>query len=119
MKKVLILGSMILLSGCGDNTPKCNSDDTVGLVVEIAKTKDPIIRTWMQNKTISDVALADIRTQDVNKDRQISTCAATLNLTDRETNQVAFAFPITYTTQATDDHKNIYANVYGLPSSIK
>lgn len=115
MKKLLILSCMVLLSGCGDNAPECNGDDTVNLVAEIAQTKDAIISTWLSNKVITGVKVADIRTQGINKNNHISTCAANLNVIDRDTNKIAFTFPITYTAQLTDDGKNIYVNINGLP----
>ncbi|MBJ8674982.1 hypothetical protein I5375_03645 [Citrobacter freundii] len=115
MKKVLTLACMILLSACGDNTPQCNSDDTIGLVAEIAQTKDPLISQWLSNKAISGVKVADIRTQEVNKAHHTSTCAASLNLIDSDTNQTSLTYPIIYTAQSTDDGKNIYVNINGLP----
>lgn len=38
-KLVLLTISASLLTGCGDNTPKCNSDDAKSLVVDISKKK--------------------------------------------------------------------------------
>jgi hypothetical protein len=106
---------MVLLSGCGDDTPKCGDEATINLVAEISQTKDAIIRTWLSNKTVSDVNVVDIRTQEINKDIRMSTCAATLNVMDSKTNKIAFTFPITYTVQLADDNKNIYININGLP----
>lgn len=115
MKKILLLSSIILLSGCGDKTPKCTDEATIQTVMELAKTKSYAIKHILSTNMISDVEVTDIRTQEVDNGNHTSTCAANLVtiVTDQKYNSLTY--PITYTTQLTDDGKNTYINVIGLP----
>lgn len=114
MKKVLILACMILLSGCGDNTPKCNSDDTL----------DTLRSVISQNKGLwENLSIDNIRTVKKDASVGIGYCAADISYTIKATPKTAFIgitedtnfnIAITFTTQLTDDGKNIYVNVWGL-----
>lgn len=109
MKKILLLGSMILLTGCGDKTPKCGDESTKQTVVELVKTKSILVGMFARDM-IADATISNIRTTEVNKDTHISTCNANLIVKNKlvtDTN-AKLAYPISYTVQLTDDGKNIY-----------
>ncbi|EDX3113854.1 hypothetical protein B6O77_000873 [Salmonella enterica subsp. enterica serovar Mississippi] len=105
MKKILTLGCMILLSGCNDNIPKCNGTNTIETAVNIIK------REYAQ-LNYSKVEINNIRTTGKDKDIGMSQCAADVDL--GYTSGASFTKSITYTTQLTDDGKNIYVNIWGL-----
>lgn len=103
--KFLILGCAIIIAGCGDNTPKCNSTDTIETAVSIIK------RQYAQ-MNFSKVEIKNVRTTGKDKDIGMSQCAADVDL--GYTSGVNYTKPITYTTQLTDDGENIYVNIWGL-----
>lgn len=105
MKKIILIGSIFLLSACGDNTPQCNSSDTIETAVSIIK------RQFAQ-MNFTKVEIKNIRTTGKDKDVGISQCAADVDL--GYSSGANYTKPITYTTQLTDDGNNIYVNIWGL-----
>lgn len=112
--KFLILGCAIILAGCGDNTPKCNGENTL----------DTLRSVIAQNKGFyENLSIDNIRTVKKDASVGIGYCAADISYTIKATPKTAFIgitedtdfnSTITYTTQLTDDGKNIYVNVWGL-----
>lgn len=105
MKKFFLLGSIILIAGCGDNTPKCNSTDTIETAVSIIEKHYAIMN-------IENVELKNIRTTGKDKNIGMSQCAADADLSFKDNGNPTI--PVTYTTQLTDDGNNIYVNIWGL-----
>ena len=105
MKKtmLLVLIAAGLLTGCGEKTPKCSSDDAKNLVVDIARktiekgmTLDKDVRITVENESGLDVYQ----------------CAADLTFTKPDLQN---SLPITYRIQKTDEGKGqFYINVSGL-----
>ncbi|MFP1944406.1 hypothetical protein [Lonsdalea quercina] len=121
-KLVLLTISASLLTGCGDNTPKCNSDDAKSLVVDISKKQikkqfDQIRNSQMAGmvpKDADNIQLAVINVRTIKHDSLLDaySCSADLKMTlpDKTTK-----LPITYNIQKSDDSNGqFYINVFGL-----
>jgi len=121
-KLVLLTISASLLIGCGDNTPKCNSDDAKSLVVDISKKQikkqfDQIRNSQMAGmvpKDADNIQLAVINVRTIKHDSSLDaySCSANLKMTlpDKTTE-----LPITYNVQKSDDSNGqFYINVFGL-----
>lgn len=115
MKKILyttlLSASSLLLTGCGNNVPKCSDKDTTDLVKQISNDE-------MVNQMGKDFAakisynVEAIRTTDENEKTGAFECAADLKIT--ASNGISNKLPITYTVEGTDDGKQFYVNVFGL-----
>lgn len=111
-----------LLVGCGDSTPKCNSDDAKSLVVDISKKQIKKQFDQLRNSQMSEMVPKDadnirldvINVRTIKHDSSLDTytCSADLKMTLTEkTNEI----PITYNIQKTDDKNGrFYINVFGL-----
>ena len=110
--KMNILLSLIaasLIVGCGNKTPKCNSDEAKNLVVDIARktiekrmTLDKGVRIYVEN----------VRTVSHESGLDVYQCAADLTFAKPNMKD---SLSITYRIQKTDDGKGqFYINVYGL-----
>ncbi|CNB47448.1 Uncharacterised protein [Yersinia frederiksenii] len=111
-----------LLVGCGDSTPKCNSDDAKSLVVDISQKQikkqfDQLRNSQMSGmvpKDADNIKLDVINVRTVMHDSSLDTytCSADLKMTLPEK---ANELPITYNIQKTDDSNGqFYINVFGL-----
>ncbi|MGP2502779.1 hypothetical protein OH655_07915 [Pantoea dispersa] len=106
---ILVLAAASLMAGCGDKTPKCNSDDAKNLVVDIARktiekrmTLDKDVRIYVEN----------VRTVSHESGLDVYQCAADLTFAKPNMKD---SLPITYRIQKTEDGKRqFYINVYGL-----
>ncbi|MGC0836969.1 hypothetical protein [Pantoea agglomerans] len=122
LKLTLLFISASLLVGCGDNTPKCNSDDAKRLVVNISEKQikrqfDQLRNSQMAGMVPQDadnIQLAVINVRTVKHDSSLDaySCSADLKMTlPEKTNEL----PITYNIQRTDDSDGqFYINVFGL-----
>lgn len=111
-----------LLVGCGDSTPKCNSDDAKSLVIDISQKQikkqfDQLRNSQMAGMVPKDadniqLAIINVRTIKHDSSLDIYSCSADLKMTlPEKTNEV----PITYNIQKTDDSNGqFYINVFGL-----
>lgn len=120
--------STCLLIGCGDNTPKCNSDDAKKLVIDIAQKQINKQFDQLRNSQLASMVpkhtdslmlkVINIRTVKHDSSVDVYQCSANLQMTmlDDEsklpkTNEI----PITYNIQKTDDSNGqFYINVFGL-----
>ncbi|MGX1958520.1 hypothetical protein [Serratia proteamaculans] len=122
LKLVLLTICASLLTGCGDNTPKCNSDDAKSLVVDISQKQikkqfDQISNSQMAGmvpKDADNIQLAVINIRTIKHDSSLDaySCSADLKMTlpDKTTE-----LPITYNVQKSDDSNGqFYINVFGL-----
>lgn len=122
LKLVLLTICASLLTGCGDNTPKCNSDDAKSLVVDISQKQikkqfDQIRNSQMAGmvpKDADNIQLAVINIRTIKHDSSLDaySCSADLKMTlpDKTTE-----LPITYNVQKSDDSNGqFYINVFGL-----
>lgn len=122
LKLTLLFISASLLVGCGDNTPKCNSDDAKRLVVNISEKQikrqfDQLRNSQMAGMVPQDadnIQLAVINVRTIKHDSSLDaySCSADLKMTlPEKTNEL----PITYNIQRTDDSDGqFYINVFGL-----
>ncbi|AJJ06002.1 hypothetical protein ACQPT2_09870 [Erwinia amylovora] len=121
-KLALLCISASLLVGCGDSTPKCNSDDAKSLVVDISQKQikkqfDQLRNSQMAGmvpKDADNIQLAVINVRTIKHDSSLDaySCSANLKMTlpDKTTE-----LPITYNVQKTDDtNGQFYINVFGL-----
>ena len=111
-----------LLVGCGDSTPKCNSDDAISLVVDISKKQikkqfDQLRNSQMSGmvpKDADNIKLDVINVRTIKHDSSLDaySCSADLKMTlPEKTNEL----PIKYNIQKTDDSNGqFYINVFGL-----
>ncbi|MCB5323895.1 hypothetical protein LH412_18010 [Yersinia intermedia] len=111
-----------LLVGCGDSTPKCNSDDAKSLVIDISQKQikkqfDQLRNSQMSGmvpKDADNIRLDVINVRTINHEPSLDTftCSADLKMTLPErTNEL----PITYNIQKRDDNNGqFYINVFGL-----
>jgi len=120
--------STSMLIGCGDNTPKCNSDDAKKLVIDIAQKQINKQFDQLRNSQLAGMVpkhtdslmlkVINIRTVKHDSSVDVYQCSANLQMTmlDDEsklpkTNEI----PITYNIQKTDDSNGqFYINVFGL-----
>lgn len=120
--------STCLLIGCGNNTPKCNSDDAKKLVIDIAQKQINKQFDQLRNSQLAGMVpkhtdslmlkVINIRTVKHDSSVDVYQCSANLQMTmlDDEsklpkTNEI----PITYNIQKTDDSSGqFYINVFGL-----
>lgn len=98
-----------LMVGCGDKTPKCNSDDAKNLVVDIARKT--IEKGMTLDKDVR-ISVENVRTISHESGLDVYQCAADLAFAKPGTQD---SLPITYRIQKTDDGKGqFYINVNGL-----
>jgi hypothetical protein len=111
-----------LLVGCGDNTPKCNSDDAKSLVVDISQKQIKKQFDQLRNSQMSEMVPKDadnirlevinVRTIKYDSSLDAYSCSADLKMTLPEKKN---ELPITYNIQKTDDNNGqYYINVFGL-----
>jgi len=111
-----------LLVGCGDSTPKCNSNDAKSLVIDISQKQikkqfDQLRNSQMAAmvpKDADNIKLDVINVRTVMHDSSLDTytCSADLKMTLPEKTT---ELPITYNIQKTDDRNGqFYINVFGL-----
>lgn len=109
IKILLVLVAAGLIVGCGDKTPKCNSDDARNLVIEIAR------KTIEKGMTLDEgvlITVENVRTISHESSLDIYQCAAELTFAKPNMKD---SLPITYRVQKTEDGKGqFYINVYGL-----
>ncbi|EKN6183415.1 TPA: hypothetical protein ACPZHS_000422 [Yersinia enterocolitica] len=121
-KLALLCISASLLVGCGDSTPKCNSDDAKNLVVDISQKQikkqfDQLRNSQMAEmvpKDADNIRLDVINVRTIKHDSSLDTysCSADLKMTlPEKTNEL----PIKYNIQKTDGNNGqFYINVFGL-----
>ena len=98
-----------LMVGCGDKTPKCNSDDAKNLVVDIARKT--IEKGMTLDKDVR-ISVENVRTISHESGLDVYQCAADLTFTKPDLKD---SLPITYRIQKTDDGKGqFYININGL-----
>ncbi len=106
---LLVLISTGLLAGCGEKTPKCNSDDSKNLVMNIARKT--IEKGMTLDKDVR-ITVENVRTISHESGLDIYQCAADLTFTKPDLQN---SLPITYRIQKTDEGKGqFYINVSGL-----
>lgn len=106
---ILVLIAAGLIVGCGDKTPKCNSDDAKNLVIDIARKT---IEKGMTLDKDVQISVENVRTVSYESGLDIYQCAADLTFKKPGAQQ---SLPITYRIQKTDDRKGqFYINVSGL-----
>ncbi|HII3367990.1 TPA: hypothetical protein ACY3K0_000683 [Klebsiella michiganensis] len=106
---LLVLIASGLLAGCGEKTPKCNSDDAKNLVVDIARKT--IEKSMTLDKDVR-ISVENVRTISHESGLDVYQCAADLTFTKPDLKD---SLPITYRIQKTDDNKGqFYINVSGL-----
>ncbi|EPT8896221.1 hypothetical protein NMY27_16505 [Cronobacter dublinensis subsp. beijingensis] len=106
---LLVLIAANLIVGCGDKTPKCNSDDAKNLVVDIARKT---IEKGMTLDKDVQITVENVRTVSHESGLDVYQCAADLTFTKPNMKD---SLPITYRVQKVEDGKGqFYINVYGL-----
>jgi len=106
---LLVLAAAGLMMGCGDKTPKCNSDDAKKLVVGIARKT--IEKGMTLDKDVR-ITVENVRTISHESGLDVYQCAADLTFTKPDLQN---SLPITYRIQKTDEGKGrFYINVSGL-----
>ncbi|HAF1690101.1 TPA: hypothetical protein G9B13_000954 [Salmonella enterica] len=106
---LLVLAASGLMVGCGEKTPKCNSDDAKNLVVDIARKT---IEKGMTLDKDVQIAVENVRTVSHESSLDVYQCAADLAFTKLGAQQ---SLPITYRIQSTYDGKGrFYINISGL-----
>lgn len=106
---LLVLIASGLLAGCGEKTPKCNSDDAKNLVVDIARKT--IEKSMTLDKDVR-ISVENVRTISHESGLDVYQCAADLTFTKPDLRN---SLPITYQIQKTDEDKGqFYINVSGL-----
>lgn len=106
---LLVLVAAGLMMGCGDKTPKCNSDDAKNLVVDIARKT--IEKGMTLDKDVR-ISVENVRTVSHESGLDVYQCAADLTFAKPNMKD---SLPITYRIQKTDDGKGqFYINVSGL-----
>lgn len=128
IRLAILLLSTIILAGCGDSTPECNSDDAKNLVVNIAHKQIKKQFEQLRNSQMSGMVpentdslllkVINVRTLNHNSSTDTYQCAASLQmtLTDKQSKLPnTTELPITYSIQKTDDtNGQFYINVSGL-----
>ncbi|EIS0957397.1 hypothetical protein LY121_000542 [Salmonella enterica] len=106
---LLVLIAAGLLAGCGEKTPKCNSDDAKNLVVDIAR------KTIEKGMTLDKdvlISVENVKTISHQSELDVYQCAADLTFTKPDLKD---SLPITYRIQKTDEGRGqFYINVSGL-----
>jgi len=106
---LLVLIAAGLLAGCGEKTPKCNSNDAKNLVVDIARKT---IEKGMTLDKDVQISVENVRTISHESGLDVYQCAADLTFTKPELKD---SLPITYRIQKTDEGKGqFYINISGL-----
>lgn len=106
---LLVLIAVGFIVGCGDKTPKCNSDNAKNLVVDIARKT---IEKGMTLDKDVQISVENVRTISHEPSLDVYQCAADLTFAKPNMKD---SLPITYRIQKTDDGKGqFYINVYGL-----
>lgn len=106
---LLVLIAAGLMVGCGDKTPKCNSDDAKNLVVDIARKT---IEKGMTFDNDVRISVDNVRTLSHEPGLEVYQCAADLTFAKPNMKD---SLPISYRIQKTEDGKGqFYINVYGL-----
>lgn len=106
---LLLLIAAGLIVGCGDKTPKCNSDDAKNLVVAIARKT---IEKGMTLDKDVQITVENVRMVSHESNLDIYQCAADLKFAKPNMKD---SLPITYRIQKTEDGKGqFYINVSGL-----
>lgn len=106
---LLVLIAASLLTGCGEKTPKCSSDDAKSLVVDIARKT--IEKGMTLDKDVR-ITVENVRTLSHESGLDVYQCAADLTFTKPDLKN---SLPITYRIQKTDDNNGqFYINVSGL-----
>lgn len=100
------------ITGCTKPVPKCNDDESVALVKQIADTEMGN-QLGVEAAKIFSYKVNYIRTQNTDKKTGAHECAADLLITASNTGD-SNTLPITYTVELTDDGEQVYVNVFGL-----
>ncbi|KEA53012.1 hypothetical protein DT73_02970 [Mangrovibacter sp. MFB070] len=116
-----LVAASLLLTGCHDSTPKCNSDDAKNLVVSIAQRQMAKEFAQMRNSQMSgmvpkgadnaQLSVLNVLTTSHQSSPDVYQCSADLQIT---LSGKSTTIPITYNIQNTDDGKNFVINVFGL-----
>ncbi|SET36233.1 hypothetical protein [Thorsellia anophelis] len=102
--KIAILSITILLSGCGEITPKCDDDGVKQSVAELVQKKSDE-GIWYKSKHSGPLEVINISTQSHDEKIDIYTCAADIKYSMLG---AFFKFPVTYTVQKTEDKNGTY-----------
>lgn len=105
----LLLASFALVGCSTQNTPKCSDQETVDLVIEIAKEE---LEKGGMGSLIPELEfdVKNIRTTEHNKDVDSYRCAADFEMSGGAGTE---DFPIEYSVESTDDGESFYVNVWG------
>ncbi|CAI1752493.1 hypothetical protein [Serratia quinivorans] len=128
LRLVLLFVSTGLLVGCGDSTPKCNSEDAKNLVIDIAQKQINKQFDQLRNSQLSSMVpkhtdslilkVINIRTVKHDSSVDVYQCSANLQMTmldDESKLPKNNEIPITYNIQKTDDDNGqFYINIFGL-----
>lgn len=107
---VLILIIGLPLFGCTSSAPGCADAETIELVIQI--TKDEVAKAYGQEAADQfEYRVETIRTQSVNKDTGMCTCAADIVLIGPNGENTS---PITYKSELVEGDDQFYVTVYGL-----
>ncbi|KEA54397.1 hypothetical protein DT73_00545 [Mangrovibacter sp. MFB070] len=116
-----LVAASLLVTGCHDSTPKCNSDDAKNLVVSIAQRQMAKEFAQMRNSQMSgmvpkgadnaQLSVLNVLTTSHQSSPDVYQCSADLQIT---LSGKSTTIPITYNIQNTDDGKNFVINVFGL-----
>ena len=106
---LLVLIAAGLMVGCGDKTPKCNSDDAKNLVVDIARKT---IEKGMTLDKDVQISVENVRTVSHESGLDVYQCAADLTFAKPNMKD---SLPITYRIQKTEGGKGqFYINLFGI-----
>lgn len=116
-----LVAASLLLTGCHDSTPKCNSNDAKNLVVSIAQRQLAKEFAQMRNSQMSgmvpkgadnaQLSVLNVLTTSHQSSPDVYQCSADLQIT---LSGKSTTIPITYNIQNTDDGENFVINVFGL-----
>ena len=117
--KCLALVCVAVLAGCSGAPPKCSDGEATDMVLQIVNQelesirKAFIVMNRENTKITYEAALRNIRAIEKNEKTGSYRCAATVDI-DSNSFMLKKSLNITYTTERTEDTKEVYVTVYGL-----
>lgn len=102
------VSTLMALSGCVQNAPTCSQQETIDLVLQIAREHRSV--AMLQKIHNATLSLDAIRTVDTNSQTGAHSCEAEFLITSVRFNQ---KFDITYKSEVTDDKRH-YVTVFDL-----
>jgi PBP1b-binding outer membrane lipoprotein LpoB len=109
MRIFILLITTFILSGCYEDTPKCNSNDAKNLVIDISRKE---IEKMLKLDADVSISVNNVRTINHDSKLDVYQCAADLTFVKPDVKQ---DIPITYRIQQTDEgNGQFYINVFGL-----